>query len=73
MAYEIEKNIPIAAGYQKADRKYPFKSMEIGDSFAVVGEEKHTVRAAAYAYGKSRNMKFRTRRDGDKMRVWRIA
>lgn len=42
MAYLIEKNIPVPAdGRRGPEPKYPFRSMEVGDSFVVpAGEAK---------------------------------
>lgn len=73
--YAIEKNVPVpprnAAINEKA-RKYPFPSMEVGDSFTT---EDTKVRGAAYQWGTvNGGKKFSVRKQGDgSFRVWRIA
>ncbi len=79
--FEIEKNIPIDVKHKKGS-KYPFKDMEVGDSFLVTTKhekEKFIVRAAAYAFAayykkKTGNViKFKTSCvENDDIRVWRI-
>lgn len=70
--YEIEKNVPIEMKTPILE-KYPFSKMEVGDSFAVEGQERFVVRAAAYAFAQRHGFKFKTRAVSDnKTRVWRI-
>lgn len=74
----IEKNIPIPphneAGRLKgteARRKYPFPTMEVGDSFV---SESKCVRMAACAYARSRpGLKFVSRQQAGGYRIWRVA
>lgn len=70
MEFKIEKGVPV----QKPDpggapRLYPFAEMEVGDSF--VGPKK----AAGATSGASKrfSMKFISRKEGDGVRIWRIA
>lgn len=68
---KIEKNIPFkgTASYSK----YPFKEMEVGDSFFV--ECDNTVIARTiYVYRKDGNeaKKFSTKKEKTGRRVWRI-
>lgn len=69
--YKIEKGVPIAkvGGIGQNGSKYPFAEMDVGDSFA--GPK--LVRPAAFAYAKEHHVTFKTRTEGDGVRVWRIA
>jgi len=64
MTYKIEKDIPVLSVY-----KYPFRDMELGDSFAFDLQEFIKIRSAAWIYGKKTNRKFRVHIKG---RCWRI-
>jgi len=78
---QIEKNIPIPADKGATGRtgrraKYPFAQMEVGDSFLVSwddlppsGQACLSVRAGD-AFGSGN---FRTRKEADGIRVWRLA
>ena len=80
--YEIEKNIhiPKDGRGRPRDRKYPFTSMEIGDSFFIPCSDKkeatkraNRVMSSARTSRKSiENKKFTTRAFDDGVRVWRI-
>jgi hypothetical protein len=70
MTIKIEKDIPVPS---HGNSKWPFKDMEIGDSFAVNESERSPLAGAAYDYGKRNNMKFLTRKvPGAQVRCWRI-
>ena len=45
MAYEITKGVPLPAALDNA-HKYPFRTMEVGDSFALSAEARNRVSAA---------------------------
>lgn len=82
---KIEKNIPVPeVDYSRcgAPAKYPFKDMEIGDSFVVRIEDSEcttldALRNAIYQYARRQigADKVKSRRLDDKTgyRVWRIA
>jgi hypothetical protein len=63
----IDKNIKIPA-------KFPFKDMQVGDSFAVPPDVKRpAVNVAAMRFGRKHGMKFTVRQMPDKsFRCWRI-
>ena len=65
---KIDKNIPLPT-------RWPFKQMEVGDSFAIPTDMKrHTVAVSAMRYGKKHGMKFTTRKMPDgTFRCWRTA
>lgn len=69
--YSIEKNVPL----KKAISLYPFREMEVGDSFFVpAGEKMLRARAAAHGFSKeNRPKKFATRTVEGGMRIWRVA
>ena len=71
---EIEKGVPL-----RRQRKYPWASMDVGDSFFVAfsdGESDHSTRRAvsvsACKAGQRRGWKFATRKQADGVRVWRV-
>lgn len=70
--FKIEKGIPLAARSHGREKIYPFSDMEIGDSFLT---ENKKVGRAAIQFTKRHNngWKFATRKEGDGVRVWRIA
>lgn len=68
MDFKIEKGLPIEKWNRES--KYPFREMEVGDSFVAP----ESLRFKASQYGKNLGMKFSTRKlpDGT-VRIWRIA
>lgn len=74
--YVIDKNIPIPLA--RRNSKYPFKDMEINDSFAIPVVNKKDTRKIqtriVAAFYKIKGKKFTTRIIPDKkeVRVWRI-
>lgn len=79
---KIDKNIPMPEPQYRAGRaaKYPWAQMERGDSFHLSCPETKTLDAfqrtlsrCGKVWGKSRDRKFATRREGDGVRVWRVA
>ncbi len=77
MMIEIEKNVPLppAWGGKYLPGKYPWKELQVGDSFVL---PKPQAQAGAQAFLASRQIgngvKFTTRKiDAQNKRVWRIA
>ena len=68
MTIKIDQNVPIPA---RENRKYPFKQMEIGESFFVPGKISSDLSTAIY---RPKKFTFRTTiESGVKgVRVWRI-
>ena len=74
--YEIEKNVPVAepwGGY-----RYPFKQMEIGDSFFIPADgdlkkTKSSMASRATRYGARTGKRFVVRNVNGGIRVWRVA
>jgi hypothetical protein len=79
MSYEIETNVPLPSG--RLVVKYPFATMEFGDSFLIPCDEasmknvQAAVLVASSAFRKKNpdlaDWKFWTRRVTDGVRVWR--
>jgi len=68
----VEKGIPLPTGARAA--KYPFASMEVGDSFVVAGSSKQLARSHALNYKKlNPGWNYRTRTTSDGMRIWRVS
>lgn len=62
----IEKGIPIP-------NKFPFKDMEVGDSFLIpAGVARSTAQTAAIRYGKPLGKRFTIRKTPEGDRCWRV-
>lgn len=66
---EIVKDVPMVSKRQS----WPFRDMEVGDSFAVEHQLEMKARMAAAAYGRYHGVKFSTRKTPLGIRCWRIA
>lgn len=66
-----EFKIDLDVSLPEGRRHYPFKIMEVGDSFDCTGIKKITS-GAAYAYGKLHNKKFSVRKTETRYRCWHI-
>lgn len=64
---KIDKNVPIPANRNK----YPFRDMDVGDSFLIEGDLAKT-RGAATNWGKANNKKFSIQNTEEGYRCWRI-
>lgn len=73
--FQIEKGIEIPALTRNTEAKYPFKSMEIGDSFFVpcTDENAKKVRNSISSSARSAKVKHVTRIAEGGLRVWRVA
>lgn len=67
---KIDKDIPMPQHLSR-NVKYPFGTLEIGDSF-LVNESRRLVSSAACAFGKNHNKKFTVRTTPEGMRCWRV-
>lgn len=68
------KEIKIETGILPPN-KYPFKDMNVGDSFFVdanIDKPMTSIYGNAYMFGKKHKMKFSLRRMNGGVRVWRI-
>lgn len=79
--YKIEKNVPYVRNSNgiKGASKYPFKHMEVGDSFFVPCGNATSRRlmqrlsAATFRAHGNTGFKFSIRTDSEGVRVWRTA
>lgn len=70
--FKIEKGVPVPEQVKRPP--YPFKEMEIGDSFTVDKKYEASVRNAASSAGRISGKRFSARRmDNGCIRIWRIA
>ena len=68
----IDRDVPLPEGAGRGGPpKYPFRKMEIGDSFEAPNSA--SLVRSAHAFGSRNGRKFATRRHGDQVRVWRVA
>lgn len=64
---EVSKDIPMP----DLKRKYPYATMEVGDSFFVTGIKLQLVCNYNYRFSKKLRFKFIARQEDDGIRVWR--
>lgn len=75
MQYRIEKDIPlIKKGVTDSNPpKYPFKEMEVGDSFFVANQVIcGKAYLSAHAYGRYHGQRFAGRNVEGGLRIWRL-
>ena len=70
MSITIDNNVPLPP--EKKRNVYPYKDMDVGDSFLIQDGKIQIVCNANYRASKATGMKFIARRDGNGVRVWRI-
>lgn len=68
--YEIERGIPVPP--EDMPRMFPFKFMDVGDSFFVSDRPAKTVRVAATKAGKQYGHKYVVKVADSGVRCWRI-
>jgi len=66
---EVEMSVPLPEG----KKRYPYASMEIGDSFFVVEGKLQVVCNANYRASKRLGMQFIARKEAEGVRVWRTT
>jgi len=66
---KIEKGVPIPKS--KADLKWPWDKLKVGESFLFPIELLASARSQAYSYGKKLGRHFTTRTVDGGARVWR--
>ena len=73
----VDKNVPIPPrerGWEGGQApKYPWATMEIGDSFYVPGATQKNMSGPIFHAMQRTGRKFISRKEGDGVRVWRIA
>jgi hypothetical protein len=68
ISLDVEKGIPLPA----ERKRYPYASMDVGDSFIVYGGKMQVVCNANYRAFKKLGFKFIARCEPEGVRVWRI-
>ena len=68
ISMEVSKDVPVPPD----KRRYPYKVMEVGESFLVAGGRLQVVCNANYRAGKKLARKFIARREEGGVRVWRV-
>ncbi len=84
--HKVDNTVPMPAIHRgnyfgPGQRKYPFDTMAVGDSFAVPKEAAPALRSAASSFtarmkqrvGDEAAYRFTVQRHGDEVRCWRIA
>ena len=66
---EVQKDVPIP----EARKRYPYRDMDIGDSFFVDAGGIQNVCNQNYRMGKKLGMSFIARKENGGVRVWRTA
>jgi len=69
ISMEVSKDVPVPPD----KRRYPYKVMEVGDSFFVDGGKLQVVCNNNYRTGKKLERKFIARCEKEGVRVWRTA
>ena len=65
----VEKSVPLPEG----KKRYPYKEMEVGDSFFVGDGKLQVVCNANYRASKRLGMQFIARKEVEGVRVWRVS
>jgi hypothetical protein len=72
--FKIEKDIPLSESRSGPRPKYPFASMEVGDSFFIPGDRSSRSVSGSVSHWRKSHPKqqFATRKVENGLRVWRI-
>lgn len=65
----IERNVPMEPAHNKA--KYPFRQLEIGESFFIPDTTQANIATMAWRWSKKLGRKYETRKRPGGVRVWR--
>jgi hypothetical protein len=69
ISIDVQKDVPVP----EARKRYPYKDMEVGDSFFVEAGGIQNVCNQNYRMGKKLGMSFIARKEEGGVRVWRTA
>lgn len=69
--YEISKDVPVPPPIRRMN--YPYEQLQVGESFWVAGVSMQSLCNANRRQSKRLERKFICRREGDGVRVWRVA
>ena len=65
----LDKDVPLP----EARKRYPYKEMEVGDSFFVEGGGIQNICNQNYRTGKKLGRSFIARKEDNGVRVWRVS
>ena len=65
----LDKDVPLP----EARKRYPYKEMEVGDSFFVEGGGIQNICNQNYRTGKKLGKSFIARKEDNGVRVWRVS
>lgn len=68
----IEKNVPLPAAIENPGIYAALGKMEPGDSVLVPANRRSAASNAMTQHRHRKGMKFRSKRDGDGIRIWRV-
>ena len=71
MSIVIQKDVPVPV--KSKGKKYPYDTMDVGDSFFVDSANLQVMCNLNYRAGKKHERKFIARKENDGIRVWREA
>ena len=72
--YKIEKGFPIPLPCKRGKAKYPWRELEVGDSFFVAGAKSVIIASSANGFAaRHPGLNFVCRQVEGGVRVWRIA
>lgn len=73
--FKIEKGVPVPKSGGQGIGKYPFNKMEVGDSVFFSGSKYSigAVRTASLNWARYNGKKVMSRKEGDGVRIWRVA
>ena len=71
MTLAVDKGTPLPE--EKKRNVYPYKQMDVGDSFFAPDAQITVMCNLQYRMSKRTGMKFTARKEGNGVRVWRIA
>ena len=69
---KIDKDIPFPPSLAGAKSSYPWKELEVGDSFFTANGNTKTLSVGCSVHGARMGRKFRARKVDGGTRVWRI-
>ena len=73
MKVEIEKNVPVPEWHGRSGAKYPWDTMEVGESFIAQCKNINSLSTARNNAERRYNRKFSCRTTPEGVRVWRVA
>ena len=67
---KIDTNVPMPESVVR--NSYPYREMQVGESFLVIGVRLETMLNTNWRWGKKMNRRYVARTEGAGVRVWRV-